>query len=138
MTRNRALSDIGKDKFMEYIQEAKSGLIGPPPVDQLSKEPWSSEFPLSLEVENKTFSTRMELAKYLGRLFSSVDRGAVLANPGMWSWLALFWFDLYFAPEQAWLRLNRRFYRQPETSRDIFRHRNRIRRHDKSGPDCVN
>lgn len=95
MTLIRVLTDRGMELFRNYILEVKEDPQKPPPIDKLARTPWSSEFSLYIEVGNPPVTTRMEFGKYLVELFEAhrVDRKDILNNPGMWSWLALIWFD---------------------------------------------
>lgn len=95
MAAIRVLTDRGMELFRNYILELKDTPQNPPPINRLSQKPWSSEFSTHIEVENLSATTRMQLGKYLVELFQvkGVDRRDILNNPGMWSWLALLWFD---------------------------------------------
>jgi len=95
MATIRVLTDRGMELFRNYILELKDAPQKPPPINRLSQKPWSSEFSTHIEVESLSVTTRMQLGKYLVELFQvkGVDRRDILNNPGMWSWLALLWFD---------------------------------------------
>lgn len=91
----RILSDRGKERFIDYIEKIKTGSDEAPPIIQLSKEPWSSELSPVIEIDELSSITRLELGEYLAKLFESsgLNRKELVENTGMWSWLALFWFD---------------------------------------------
>ena len=95
MASVRILTDKGNELFRDYIIEVKENPAISPPIDKLSHAPWSTEFFPHINVGNLDASTRIELGKYLVELFEmgGVDRKNILNNPGMWSWLALLWFD---------------------------------------------
>lgn len=95
VTAIRVLTDKGTEAFRGYIVEAKTDPKKPPPIDQLSHKPWSSEFIIYIEIHDLSVKTRMELGKQLVQLFKSngVERKDIINNPGIWSWLALMWFD---------------------------------------------
>jgi hypothetical protein len=95
MAAIRVLTDRGMELFRNYILEVKDNPQKPPPINRLSQKPWSSEFSTHIEVESLSVTTRIQLGKYLVELFQvqGVDRRDILNNPGMWSWLALLWFD---------------------------------------------
>jgi hypothetical protein len=95
MAAIRVLTDRGMELFRNYILEVKDDPQKPPPISRLSQKPWSSEFSTHIEVESLSVTTRIQLGKYLVELFQvqGVDRRDILNNPGMWSWLALLWFD---------------------------------------------
>ncbi len=122
----RVLTDKGIELFINYIQEIKEGSRALPPIDKLSRVPWSWEFSPRVEVENLSITTRMELGKYLVDLFeaNSVDRKDILNNPGMWSWLTLLWFDDLCPVESDGLRKVREISRYVCSSHytDYYRH----------------
>jgi len=102
MAEIRVLTDRGIELFTDYIMEVKETPDKAPPVDKLAHKPWSVEFTPHIEVAGLSVTTRMELGKYLADLFqaNAVHRKDVLNNPGMWSWLALLWFD-YLCPVES-------------------------------------
>jgi len=122
----RVLTDKGIELFINYIQEIKEGSRALPPIDKLSRTPWSWEFSPRVEVENLSITTRMELGKYLVDLFeaNSVDRKDILNNPGMWSWLTLLWFDDLCLVKSDGLRKVREISRYVCSSHytDYYRH----------------
>jgi len=99
MAEIRILTDKGTELFTDYIMEVKENPTKAPPIEKLGHQPWSVEFTPHIEVENLSITTRMELGKYLADLFeaNNVYRQDILIIPGLWSWLALLWFD-YLCP----------------------------------------
>lgn len=95
MTEIRVLADRGTELVRDYLAGVKTDPKKSPPLDKLSHSPWSSEFTPHIEVESLPAKSRVEIGKYLVELFkkSGVDRKELLNNPGVWSWLALLWFD---------------------------------------------
>lgn len=92
----RVLSNQGKLRFADYLNEVRLlGSIDGPPIRDFNHSPWSTEFIPAIEIEDIDFETRMELGKYLVEKFNGadVDRRQIVSNQGMWSWLALLWFD---------------------------------------------
>jgi hypothetical protein len=47
----------------------------------------------AVEIEKRTFGSRLEAAKYLDEQFSTAELTDVERDVGLWSWLALFYFD---------------------------------------------
>lgn len=96
MASIRVLNEKGIELFRDYIIRVKVNPKEPSPIDKLSNTAWSSEFSPHIEVGNVSASMRMELGKNLVDLFenNNVERKELLNNPGMWSWLALLWFDI--------------------------------------------
>lgn len=93
MIRLRVLSERGVREFLQYIRDLRDNPRLSPP--DLNVEPYSVEFH-SVEIdENKNFSTRMEMGKYLYSTFlrGGIAREKVIGEKGLWTWLAFLWFD---------------------------------------------
>jgi len=125
-TTLRVLTREGMNKFADYIGALRQGAIESPPIDQLQHGPWSIEFIPVLKVENNDFSSRQALGKCLVELFEGahVDRNKLVLNIGLWSWLALFWFDRICPPDSEGIRKIRENARYICSSdwRDYYRH----------------
>jgi hypothetical protein len=94
MTALRVLTDEGTDQFREYLHAGKENPDLPSP--RLDSASDSVPFHKYLEIDDeRSFSTRMELAKYLSDTFdrAGVRREEVIQHYGMWTWLASIWFD---------------------------------------------
>lgn len=91
MTRLRALNRRGIEKFREYLQQIRDGgeFRGSPAI--LYVDEFTTPLPRVVEVERRTFGSRLEAAEYLARLLA--DMPALADDVGLWSWLALFYFD---------------------------------------------
>jgi len=122
----RILTDRGKERFIDYIEKIKTGSEEAPPVTQLSKEPWSSELSPVIEIDGLSSITRLELGEYLAKLFESsgLNRKELVENTGMWSWLALFWFDRICPKDDSGSRRVREIARYACSSewRNYYRH----------------
>lgn len=86
----RKLNEEGMRRFAEYIAE---GAAGPAPLEFLS-DPQTSE-PLTKEVipGSGLFANRYEFGVYLNDLLKDLDPVVIANDAGIWSALALFWFD---------------------------------------------
>jgi hypothetical protein len=106
MAKACILSNRGKEAFIDYLQTVRNGSDEPPPISRLSKEPWSEELSPVIEVSNAPSATRLELGEYLVNLLeaSGLARKELVENTGLWSWLALFWFDLICPKEENGIR----------------------------------
>ncbi|MGB9759986.1 MAG: hypothetical protein ACP5KW_08600 [Thermoproteota archaeon] len=94
MVTVRVLTKEGIQEFRNYVHNLRSGLQVYRP--NLNIEPYSYEFKPSVQVdEDRLFSTRMDLAKYLSARFaqSSIRRVDVIGNNALWTWFAYLWFD---------------------------------------------
>ncbi len=95
MTKVRALTARGVDKFGDLLSSIRTtGSLSPPQVSEFDYSPWSEETQLDL-LEHPNFRTRFELGEYLAREFEAAkgDRRWLVQMKGLWSWLALVWFD---------------------------------------------
>ncbi|MDI6732679.1 MAG: hypothetical protein QME51_02140 [Planctomycetota bacterium] len=90
----RILNEQGLEKFQNYINQLKDGMDEDPPVDELSQEPFSVEFSPRIKVGKRTFANRLEMGKYLSEILQGISADKLTSEKGLWSWLALFWFDI--------------------------------------------
>lgn len=93
MPEVRRLTRKGRQKFADYLQEARSAPALDPPFELLTDETASETPDYSASVEEVEFSSKRQAGEYLNRKLDSVDPGAIRRDPGLWSWLALFYFD---------------------------------------------
>ena len=94
MIKLRMLNENGIEAFRSYIQNLKQDPSTPRP--DLNSNIYSEEFMPVAEVdENKTFTTRLEIGKYVQECFEAtgVKRENVVGSLHMWTWLAYIWFD---------------------------------------------
>ena len=89
----RRLNENGLKFFQDYIGRIAAGEKGDPPLAILTDDNWSEPADLNMEVENRTFATRYEMGEYLKDLFGGISAQQIISDTGLWSWLALFWFD---------------------------------------------
>lgn len=126
MAKIRILTTRGKEAFIDYLQTIKNGLDEPSPIIRLSKEPYSTELSPVIEINGLPSTTRLELGEYLVNLFekNGLSRKELIENTGLWSWLALFWFDSICPKEENGSRKIRDIARYVCTAeyRDYYRH----------------
>ena len=60
----------------------------------LSDETYTSLIPNKIEIEVGNFATKYEIARYLHEKVSKIMPDKRYRNVGMWTWLAVFYFDL--------------------------------------------
>lgn len=92
MTILRALEKSGIAEFSNYLDVLRSGDNASPPIERLSKEPYSTQFYPAINIDDVQFLTRFDLGKYLNKVFNAVDRKKIINNSGVWSWLSLMFF----------------------------------------------
>lgn len=90
----RIMLKDGEQIFREYIQSLRRNPNSDRP--DLDKEQYSKEFNPKIEVEeNKSFNSKLDLAKYLEERFNkaNVGRNDILGENGLWTWLAYCWLN---------------------------------------------
>jgi hypothetical protein len=61
--------------------------------DQIEDSSLSEPVEPEVQIERREFGNRMELACYLHDVLAPIAGQDVILDPGMWSWLAVFFFD---------------------------------------------
>lgn len=90
----RVMKEEGERQFMEFINQVK--LIPSYPKPDLNDSQYSEEFQPRVEVnEREVFQSKLQLAEYLDECFgrAGLKREDIIANNGLWTWLAYLWFD---------------------------------------------
>lgn len=95
----RALNDIGVEKFSNYLHAARTNPSLEPPTELLRDETASEAFEGDIEVEERAFESKREAGRYLFRQLRDGDLESIRRNKGLWSWLALFYFDQVCPPD---------------------------------------
>jgi hypothetical protein len=106
MTTLRVLTDEGTNRFREYLLALRENPDLPSP--RLDSPSDSAPFHKYLEIDDeRSFSTRMELAEYLLESFerAGLGREDVIQHYGMWTWLASVWFDVICPPSNGGRRV---------------------------------
>lgn len=92
MTKVRRLSARGIEELRAFLQQIRDGaeFRGSPAI--LYLDDYTERLPSSIEIEPRTFASKFEAAEYLSRAVGPL--GATAGDDaGLWSWLALFYFD---------------------------------------------
>ena len=92
----RKLNDSGVVAFTDYVRD---GAEGPPPVDLLAKPETSAPLEFKIEPGSGLFDDRYLLGVYLNTLLKEFDPTVVSGDIGLWSALALVWFDRLCPPD---------------------------------------
>jgi len=98
----RILSTSGVAKFDEYLNKLTTASAEKPPSFLLTDDSYSQAIPGSPSIdESKEFSNKMEAAKYLNESLSKVEASYdVRTNSGLWTWIALCYFDQLCPPDR--------------------------------------
>lgn len=92
-TPARRLNEKGLKFFQDYIGRIASGEKSDPPFAILTGDDWSEPVDFTVEVGDRTFATRYEMGEYLMELLRDINPQDIISDTGLWSWLALLWFD---------------------------------------------
>lgn len=89
----RSLNEEGIDRMVEFLDSLTTDSPQHYPKEVLTDPATSERVEPDTEVEDRSFSTRFELAEYLNDRLDALDEEDLQRNRGLWSWLALFYFD---------------------------------------------
>ena len=107
----RRLTEKGIKEFRPYLATLRSGAVAEPPRHLLTAPDKSAPVQGSPEIEEMTFGTRLDAARYLDKVFSGLKLDSIETDVGLWSWLSLFYFDQVCPPGPRGLRKPGRDYR---------------------------
>lgn len=124
MTTLRVLTDQGTTEFRAYLRRVREGAAEPPPFELLNSPGGSAELPVVIWIEQAHLATKQAAAEYLNALLKPLDPRQVIRNAGLWSWLALFFFDQLAPPNRDGSRklLKENLYAYSENPRLEYRH----------------
>jgi hypothetical protein len=95
MVRIRELNEAGIEKFKDFlIVMRETGESETSLPELLSDETYTRLLPNKIEIEQGSFSTKYEIAEYLHEKVSRISPDKKYRNIGMWTWLAVFYFDV--------------------------------------------
>ena len=89
----RKFNNKGIEHFRNYLAELRDGSTSPPPNDLLYNPDTSEPANGESQVENRTFSTRLDLSKYLDDALAGIEDDSIETDVHLWSWLSLFYFE---------------------------------------------
>jgi len=120
----REFNAAGIEAFRDFLENARQNPATPVPTELLTNDALTTEVQPTVDVEQRRFATRAGAAEYLATLLSSVDSGSAAKNGGLWTWIALFFFD-QVCPAKNGRRDVKNDYRyifEPDNPRHFYRH----------------
>jgi hypothetical protein len=99
MTIVRVLNSEGLSKFSQYLSALRSDPSTDPPTELLSDGRYSDPFEPELSVEPREFASAFEIGTHAIDLLAPCEDRLISRNHGLWSWLALFYFDQLCKPD---------------------------------------
>ena len=97
----RVLNAEGLSKFTEYLADLRAMPSKAPPFELLSDGRYSDPFDPPVTIEQRSFSSAYEIGAYMIEVFESGEDRLISRNHGLWSWLALFYFDQLCKPDDS-------------------------------------
>ncbi len=89
----RALNESGLERLRAYLGDLRHGATRAPPEELLEDAGATYELPVEIAVETRPFGSRLAVGHYLCERLAGLDAEEVDADPGLWAWLSLFFFD---------------------------------------------
>ncbi|HIC46464.1 MULTISPECIES: hypothetical protein [Methylophaga] len=89
----RKLTDYGCKEFNEYIFRLRDGSTENFPAYMLTHPDMSEEIPDAVDIQNHYFRSRYEMGEYLVEIMNKIDNQRYIGDRGLWTWIALFWFE---------------------------------------------
>jgi hypothetical protein len=108
MTKLRRLNAKGIEEFRGFLQRIRDGEEFQASPAVLYIDDHSQRLPRAIEIESRTFASKFQAAEYLAGILSEVPAPA--DDAGLWSWLALFYFDQLSPVDAAGKRRPREDY----------------------------
>ena len=102
-TKVRLLNEKGIQTFREYLADLRAGANPPAPTHILLDATQTQEADGTATIETKDFASRMDAAAYLSEALKNLP-DSVLHEPGLWSWLSLFYFEQLCPPGKDGVR----------------------------------
>jgi len=97
----RVLNAEGLMKFTEYLAALRTSPAEAPPFDILDDGRYSDPFDPQVNVEQRVFSSAFEIGQHIIEIFADCEDRLISRNHGLWSWLALFYFDQLCKPDAS-------------------------------------
>jgi hypothetical protein len=107
----RKFTSEGIEQFRRYLAELREGATSPPPFHLLNDPVASKSVNDEIQIENREFGTRLELAKYLDDALAEIESNSIETDVYLWSWLSLFYFDQACPAQKDGMRKPGRDYR---------------------------
>lgn len=118
----RELNEEGTGHFREYLRALAEGSRQNPPRAILFDDRFSTSLPQGAMVEDKVFASRLEAMRYLVPALAPLGNVLEERFEGVWSWLALFYFDQICPGKEGKRTPGKEYYYIPDTGY-LNRHR---------------
>jgi hypothetical protein len=99
MSAVRVLNAEGLAKLTEYLAELRAAPSKAPAFELLTDGRFSDPFDPPVTIEQRSFNSAYEIGAYMIEVFEGCEDRLISRNHGLWSWLALFYFDQLCKPD---------------------------------------
>lgn len=106
----RRLNERGIVQFRSYLQRIREGLEFKPIPAILFDDEFSPRVMPVLPIDPRKFVSKLDAAAYLRDVLAPIDGPSITADVGLWSWLALYYFEQLAPANDAGLRRPREDY----------------------------
>ncbi len=89
----RRFNQLGVDQFRAFIGTLKAEKTLPAPFDLLTDDALTDMVVPNIDCPETTFANRLGAAEYLDKLLAPVGLADAFNDGGLWSWLALRFYD---------------------------------------------
>jgi hypothetical protein len=121
----RRLTQAGIVAFGEYLDALEQEPTRLMPTEVLNNPVLSEPLPVDVEITQREFGSRYAAAEYFDDQFSDAGLSEIERDAGLWSWLALFYFDEICPPDRSGARSpgeRARYILQPGNFQRYYRH----------------
>ncbi len=123
--RLRRFTSDGLNEFNNYLDllEEDGALV--PPMNILSDNKYSEDLNFEIEIENKAFATRYDVAEYFFEIFSGIGIQNLEKDIFIWSWCSLYFFEVLCPSDNEGFKFPRErsaYVPEPENYRRYYRH----------------
>lgn len=100
MTRLRRLNARGVSEFRSFLQQIRDGADFQRSPAILHLDEFAPRLEVAIDIEDVRFASKFGAARYLTDTLRPIESPALPNDVGLWSWLALFYFD-QLSPEDS-------------------------------------
>jgi hypothetical protein len=91
--RLRRLTAEGVARMSAFLDSLTTSTPEAPPYEILTDPAMSEPVPGDIEIEQRAFGCRLDVARYLDERFGDTETRGLERDRGVWSWLALLFFE---------------------------------------------
>jgi hypothetical protein len=110
----RRLNSDGIERFAAFLKSARAGGDHTPPMQLLNDPATSESVSPTIDIPEVGPATKREAADLLIARLKPLERKNLMKDRGLWSWLALRWFDSVCPVEEGRRRVRQEYHYIPD------------------------